>query len=124
MKRILMLLLLLSLSVSTTAGAAFYDTEYLNRLIDSCNALPETFEANAENFARVKDCGLSTGYILGIYDALDVMADRSKCPPGTLQSAQAVEAVGNWIRNHPEQSKSPADKSVRLALEQTWSCSG
>jgi hypothetical protein len=113
----------LSFLVVAPAGAAFYDTAYLKRLLDNCNSLPESFEASAENFDKIKDCGLSTGYILGIYDALNVMADRSRCPPATLQSEQAVAVVASWIRDHPEQMSKPADKSVRSALDAAWPCS-
>jgi len=118
------LMLCLTFIISAPAGAAFYDTAYLKQLIESCNSLPETFDATAENFARVKDCGLSTGYILGIYDALDVMADRSKCLPATLPSEQAVVVVANWIRSHPETTGRPADETVRFAFGEAWSCSG
>jgi hypothetical protein len=104
------------------AGAAFYGSDYLKQLIDSCNALPETFDASAENFARVKDCGLSTGYILGVFDSLNVLADRSFCFPEKVQSGQVVATVENWMQNHPERMNQPADKSVRQALGDAWSC--
>jgi len=116
------LILTLCLMASVQAGAAFYSTAYLKQLIDSCNSLPDTFDASPENFARVKDCGLSTGYILGIYDELDVVADRTKCIPGTLSTAQAITVVENWIQNHPERLQDSADKSVESALNDAWSC--
>ncbi len=120
MKKILLSTLLLI--VSAHASAAFYSTAYLMQLLDSCNALPETFDATAENISRIKDCGLSTGYILAIYDASNVMADRSKCPPRTLQSEQAVRVVGEWIKNHPEQWNASADHTIESALSDAWSC--
>lgn len=107
-----------------TAGAAFYSTAYLKSLIDNCNSLPETFEANQESFTKTKDCGLSTGYILGIYDALNVMADSSRCFPATLSSSQAVTVVEQWISNHPESAHDSADNSVQAAMNEAWSCPG
>jgi hypothetical protein len=106
------------------AGAAYYDTAYLKSLINNCNSLPETFDAKQENFVKIKDCGLSTGYILGIYDALNVMADSSKCLPATLPSAQAVAVVEKWINSHPEHAHDSADNSVRAAMNEAWSCPG
>jgi len=120
MKRFLIITALLL--ASGQAGAAFYSTAYLKQLADNCNALPETFEANKANFARVKDCGLSTGYILGVFDALKVTADRSRCLPGTVQSEQVVAAVENWIGKHPERHHQPADKSVNSAVSEAWGC--
>ena len=120
MKRFLILALLLL--ASGQAGAAFYSTGYLKPLLDSCNALPETFEANKENFARIKDCGLSTGYILGVFDSLKVMADRSRCVPQTVQSEQVVTAVENWIGNNPDSGLEPADRSVNSAVSAAWRC--
>jgi len=104
------------------ASAAFYSTDYLRGLLDSCDALPETFEASPENFTRIKDCGLSTGYILGVFDALDVIADRSKCIPGTVQSEEVVDVVEKWLQNHPERTTGPADKTIESALSEAWSC--
>ena len=112
----------LFLLTTLPAQAAFYDTAYLQRLLDRCEALPETFEANKDNFDRIKDCGLSTGYILGVYDTLHVMADRSLCLPATLPTAQAVSAVYTWVQNHPDQASSPAEQSIRSALKEAWSC--
>jgi len=120
MKRILILTVLLL--ASGQAGAAFYGTDYLKQLIDSCNSLPETFDVSQENITRVKDCGLSTRYILGIYDVLNVIADRSKCFPETVQSEQVLAVVENWIENHPEQWHQSADKSVHSAFSEAWSC--
>ena len=120
MKRFLILTALVL--ASGQAGAAFYSTGYLKQLMDNCNALPDTFEANKESFARIKDCGLSTGYILGVFDSLNVMADRSWCFPGTVQSGQVVETVENWIRNNPVRTDEPADRSVNSALSETWRC--
>jgi len=120
MKRILIVTALLL--ASGTACPAFYSTGYLAGLLESCGSLPETFEANQENITRVKDCGLSTGYILGIYDANNALSDRAKCFPSTLPSEQAVAAVENWIRQHPERSADPADQSVRTALDEAWTC--
>ena len=120
MKRFLIFTVLLL--ASGQASAAFYSTGYLKQLLDSCNALPETFEANRENFSHIKDCGLSTGYILGVYDALHVMADRSHCFPGTIQSEQVIEAVENWIRSNPDRGHEPADRTVNAALSETWRC--
>ncbi len=108
----------------STANAAFYSTDYLKRLLDSCDALPETFEASPENFTRIKDCGLSTGYILGVFDALDVIADRSKCIPGTVQSEHVVGVVEKWLQNHPERTTGPADRAIESALSEAWSCQG
>lgn len=108
---------------ATPASAAFYSTQYLKQLMDSCNKLPETFEASTESFSRVKDCGLSTGYILGVVDALNIMADGSICLPRTLPSEQAVLAVDRWIQKNPERLPYPADQSVRSALADNWSCS-
>lgn len=116
------LVLTLFLIVSGHAGAAYYDTQYLKQLLDSCDALAETFDANQENFSRIKDCGLSTGYILGVFDALDVMAERSKCLPDTLASEQAVGVVERWIREHPERAHGPADKAIEAALDEAWGC--
>jgi len=120
MKQFLILTALLL--ASGQAGAAFYSTDYLKQLIDSCNSLPDTFDINGENFARIKDCGLSTGYILGVFDSLNVMADRSRCFPGTVQSEQVVTAVENWIQNHPERIQEPADKSINSAISEAWFC--
>ena len=120
MKRILSVFLLILISVQ--ASAAFYTTEYLKGLIDSCNAMPETFDATLENFARVKDCGLSTGYILGIYDESNVISDRSKCFPETLQSEDVVRVVEHWLQAHPESWQQPADRSVSSALGEGWLC--
>jgi hypothetical protein len=120
MKRTLILTVLLL--ASEHASAAFYSTDYLKQLIDSCNSLPEVFDANQENISRVKDCGLSTGYIIGIYDALKVITDRSKCFSGTLQSEQVFTVVENWIQSHPDQGHESADKSVTSALSEAWSC--
>ena len=120
MKRILILVLLLA--ASGPATAAFYTTDYLKQLIDSCSALPETFEATPENFSRTKDCGLSTGYILGVYDALNIIADRSLCFPGTVQTEQVFAAVEKWMEKHPERLQESADKSVQAAIRETWSC--
>jgi hypothetical protein len=104
------------------ASAAFYGSDYLKQLIDSCNALPETFDATPENFARVKDCGLSTGYILGVFDSLNVLADRSMCFPEKVQSEQVFSTVETWMQNHPERMHQSANKSVRQALGDSWSC--
>lgn len=120
MKKILLSAMLLV--ISAQASAAFYSTAYLKQLLDSCSALPETFDATPENFSRIKDCGLSTGYILAIYDASDVMADRTRCPPRTLQSEQAVAVVSTWINSHPDQWNASADQSVKSALGDVWSC--
>ena len=120
MKRVLILTGLLL--ASTQVSAAFYGTEYLKQLINSCNSLPDTFDANQENITRVKDCGLSTGYILGIFDALNVIADKSKCFPEAVQSEQVFSVVENWLQNHPEQWHESADKSVTFALSEAWSC--
>ena len=120
MKRIS--IIALCLLAPAWANAAFYDTAYLGRLLGSCDALPETFEATAENFERIKDCGLSTGYILSVYDTLHVMADRSLCLPSSLAAEQAVAVVDTWIRNHPERAGNPAEESVRSALQAAWSC--
>jgi hypothetical protein len=120
MKRFLILTALLL--ASGPAGAAFYSTGYLKQLMDSCNALPETFEANKENFVSIKDCGLSTGYVLGVFDALNVMANSSRCFTRTIQSEQVVAAVENWIRNNPDRSHEPADRSVNSALSEAWRC--
>lgn len=120
MKRIS--IIALCLLAPAWANAAFYDTAYLGRLLGSCDALPETFEATAENFGRIKDCGLSTGYILGVYDTMHVMADRSLCLPSTLPTEQAVGVVDSWIRSHPERAGNPAEQSVRSALKEAWSC--
>jgi hypothetical protein len=108
--------------VSGQVSAAFYGTDYLKQLIDSCNSLPETFNADQASFARIKDCGLSTGYILGVFDSLNTIADRSLCFPGTVQSEQVVAAVENWIQNHPEQIHAPANNSVHSAFSEAWSC--
>jgi hypothetical protein len=120
MKRFLILAFLLL--ASGQAGAAFYSTTYLKQLLDSCHTLPETFEATKENFARIKDCGLSTGYILGVFDSLNVMADRSRCLPQTIQSEQVVTAVENWIGNNPDRGLDPADRSVNSAVSAAWRC--
>lgn len=120
MKRILVLTIMLL--ASGQASAAFYGTDYLKQLLDSCNLLTDPFDANQENFTRVKDCGLSTGYILGIWDARNVTSDRSKCFPATLPSEQVVAMVENWIKNHPERWQDSADKSVNSALSEAWSC--
>lgn len=120
MKRILIVTLLLL--ASGPASAAFYSTEYLEQLLQNCSSLEETFDASSENFARVKDCGLSTGYILGVFDGLNVISDRSKCIPGTIQSEQVVAVVENWILKHPERRSEAADKSVRSAFAEAWAC--
>ncbi|MFC1720262.1 Rap1a/Tai family immunity protein [Pseudomonadota bacterium] len=120
MKRFLILTALLL--ASGQADAAFYSTSYLKQLLDSCNALPGTFEANKENFSSIKDCGLSTGYILGVFDNLNVMADRSRCFPHSLKSEQVVAAVENWIRNNPDRGQEPADRSVNSAISEAWRC--
>lgn len=120
MQRLLMVALFLL--VSGQAGAAFYSTEYLKKLMDNCSSLPETFEASSENFDRVKDCGLSTGYILGVFDSARLIADPSRCFPRTVESEQLVSAVYGWIRSHPERVHQPADKSVMAAINESWSC--
>jgi len=120
MKRVLLFTALLLAWGS--ANAAFYSTGYLRGLLNSCAALPGTFEASPENFTRIKDCGLSTGYILGVFDALDVIADRSKCIPETVQSEEVVVVVEKWLKNHPEQTTSPADKAIESAFNEAWSC--
>jgi len=120
MKRFIIITALLLTAVQ--ADAAFYGSDYLKRLLDSCNALPEIFDASPKNFDRVKDCGLSTGYILGVFDSLDALADRSMCFPGTVPSEQVVAAVDTWLQNHPESINQAASKSVHQALVETWSC--
>jgi hypothetical protein len=120
MKRFLIFTALLL--ASGQAGASFYSTDYLKQLLDSCDALPGTFEANKENFAHVKDCGLSTGYILGVFDNLNIMADRSRCLPHTVQSEQVVAAVEIWIRSNPDRGQEPADRSVNSAITEAWRC--
>ncbi len=120
MKQLLILTVLLLVSWQT--NAAFYSTGYLGQLLDSCNALPDTFNADSENFARVKDCGLSTGYILGVFDSLNVIADRSRCFPEAVRSEQVIAAVDHWIQKHPGSDLEPADKSVNFALNETWRC--
>jgi len=120
MKRFIIITALLL--TAAQANAAFYGSDYLKRLLDSCDALPETFDVSPENFDRVKDCGLSTGYILGVLDSLDALADRSMCFPGTVPSEQVVAAVDTWLKNHPERIHQAASKSVRQALVETWSC--
>lgn len=120
MKRILIVTLLLL--ASGPVSAAFYSTQYLEQLLENCSSLPATFDASAENFARVKDCGLSTGYILGVFDGLNVISDRSKCIPGTIQSEQVVAAVEKWILEHPERRPEAADKSVSSAFAEAWAC--
>ena len=120
MKQILFLTVILL--ASAPASAAFYSTDYLKQLIDSCNSLPDTFDANQENITRVKDCGLSTGYILGIFDELNVITDKSKCFPEALQSEQVFSVVENWLQNHPERRHESADKSVNSAFSAAWPC--
>jgi hypothetical protein len=120
MKRFIIVTALLL--ITAQANAAFYGSGYLKQLLDNCNALPQTFDASPENFDRVKDCGLSTGYILGVFDSLDALADRSMCFPGTVASEQVVDAVDTWLRNHPERIQQAASKSVRQALIENWSC--
>jgi hypothetical protein len=112
------------LAISTPAAAEYYSTEYLKKLLDNCSALAEPFDASTENFHRVKDCGLSSGYILGIFDSHNVIADRSKCFPSPLQSEEVVATVETWLRKHPEQQNAPADESVMSAFRQSWPCEG
>jgi len=120
MKRYLLFTLIFL--ASGGVDAAFYDTGYLKRLIESCNSLPETFDTTPENFARIKDCGLSTGFILGVFDSLNAVSDRSLCLPGTIKSEQVVATVGAWIQAHPEQLQTRADDSVRAAVFEAWAC--
>ena len=120
MKLILMLVALLL--TSTPAAAEYYRTEYLKKLLDNCSALSESFDASTENFQRVKDCGLSSGYILGIFDSRNVISDRSKCFPSPLQSEEVIAVVETWLRNHPEQRHEPADESVMAAFKDAWRC--
>lgn len=120
MKRFLILAALLL--TSGQASAIYYSSEYLQKLLDNCSSLPETFDASSENFDRVKDCGLSTGYILGVFDSLKLIADKSRCFPRTVESGQLVSAVYGWIQSHPERIHQAADKSVIAAINETWSC--
>lgn len=116
------LILTVLLLASGPAAAAFYDTAYLGRLIENCNALPDTFDVTPENVSRIKDCGLSTGYILGVFDALRVISSRSMCLPGTVTSEHIVSEVDDWIAKHPERAGAPADQSVNSALIEAWTC--
>jgi hypothetical protein len=116
------LLFTLFFLASGGVDAAFYSTEYLKGLIESCNSLPEIFDATPENFARIKDCGLSTGFILGVFDSLNAVSDRSLCLPGTIESEQVVATVGAWIQAHPERLQTGADDSVRAAVHEAWTC--
>ena len=120
MKRILILAALL---LSPAPGqAAYYSSDYLRGLLDNCNALPETFAATPESFASVKDCGLSTGYILGVVDALGLVNDRKLCFPRTIRSEELVAAVQRWIHGHPDQVNRPADEAVDAAVRSAWAC--
>ena len=122
MRRILMLLLLML--ASAELNASYYDTAYLKGLLDNCSALGDTFEANSENFVAVKDCGLSTGYILGVIDESGIINDRSLCFPRSVESEDIIVAVKGWIGQRPERMHEPAEESVVLAVRYAWACSG
>jgi hypothetical protein len=44
------------------------------------------------------------------------------CFPEKVQSEQVVSTVETWMQDHPERMHQPANKSVRQALGDAWSC--
>jgi len=63
--------------------------------------------------------GLSTGYIIGVADA---MADTLVCMPSNVTVKQTKQVVYKFMKSHPESWNNAANHIVIAALTKAWPC--
>lgn len=65
------------------------------------------------------NAGLSTGYVIGVADA---MADTLVCMPPNVTVKQTKQVVYKFMKAHPDSWNNAANRIVAAALKNTWPC--
>lgn len=102
------LFVLILILFSSSAQAEFYSGSKLYGFLERDMRGASDFEA-----------GVSTGYVLGVYDSL---AGILVCSPEGVTVRQVKQIVFNYMQQHPESWDKSADFSVIAAVREVWPC--
>lgn len=66
--------------------------------------------------------GLYEGFVMGVSDGLAGTSLYYYCPPVNVRKEQLLNAVGGYLKNHPNDLHVPAGALVTAALVETYPC--
>lgn len=106
---------ILTFAITINAHAYFYDG---NGLVVDMREFEKALKGDAN--ANYQDASQFRGYVVGIFDSLDV--NDKICEYDNLQQGQVAEVVIKYLNDYPEKRGKPAYNLVKNALVKAFPC--
>ena len=116
MKKVILLILIVSFSFGIRDGNSLYDDGYslYNRPLNPTN------KYETEIYEEALKAGTYIGYIFGVVNLGQEMSFF--CPPKNVDGIQISDLIYKYLKDHPEERNLKAEFLIIKALREVWPC--